>query len=105
MRITHSTRSASARGKLLRCTRAIRASPSSAVNVRLSTGFCTTHPLRRGPTSVCQEVVWDRHATREALPGVTSAWALGKPSEIRARGADDGVRFALHGQALQATTA
>src|SRR5215510_2651166 len=97
MRITHSTRSASARGKLLRCTRAIRASPSSAVNVRWSSGFCTMPPVRLSST-------WSGHQGSEET-GVTAAYALVKPSVIKPSVGDDGVRGALYGWGLQARTA
>src|SRR5215471_4302543 len=97
MRITHATRSASARGQLLRCTRAIRASPSAAFNVRWSAGFCTRHPLRLRPH-------WTYHQGSDAL-GVTVAYDLVKPRAIKPSVGDDSVRYALRGRGLQAQTA
>src|SRR5215510_1207026 len=104
MRMTHSTVSASARGKLLRCTRAIRASPSAAFKVKGATGFFTPHPLQLGPhmdtappTSSVGHQVSDQ-------TGVTVACNLVKPSEIRTSGADDGGRRALRDRTPQAKT-
>src|SRR5215510_9170467 len=97
MRITHSTVAASARGRSLRYTRAIRASPASALKVRVSPSLCTTLPFTRGPN-------------RDTLTGKRpDRWHgrgdLGKLSEIRTRGADGGVRHALRGWRPQAKAA
>src|SRR5215831_9257393 len=97
MRITHSTVAASARGRSLRYTRAIRASPASALKVRVSTGLCTTPPYHTGTRQ--------RHAYREVTRQMACCGDLVKPSEFRTRGADGGVRHALRGWRPQAKAA
>src|SRR5262249_40158777 len=97
MRITPSTAAASARGRALRYTRANKAPPASALQGRGSPRLCTTLPFTRGPN-------------RDTLTGKRpDRWHgrgdLGKLSEIRTRGADGGVRYALRGWRPQAKAA